>query len=543
VDQIRLTEDAVALDCDEFARRRDRGDWAGAAELVAGAFLEGLSVPGASEFETWLAAERATWRSQSGEALVRWSERQLAAGDAVAAAATAQRALALDAAAEPAACAAMRALALAGDRAGALRVFEATTHALAEQLGTRPAPDTERLADRVRDARMGRRVLHAPAGARPRPPVVGRAVELAAVAAAWERARAGRGQVVLVDGEPGEGKTRLVEELVSRALLDAASVAVARAVPTDEAQAWSGVAGLLAGGLADAPGLSAAPPAALAALGALHPDLAARFPGTEAALPVADALRAAVIAAAHERPLLLALDDAQWLDASTAAVLPALARDVAARPVALVLGVTWGAPGAARLDDLRARLGRDLEGDAIRLARFDDAALRALVAWALPAYSPQDADRLVRRLASDTAGIPLLAVAVLEAVAQGLRLAADAPAWPTPARTLVDSLPGDLPPAVVGALCLQYRRLGPDAQQVLAAAAALDGRVEAATLARATTLAAAAVQAALDELEWAAWLGCDARGYAFAAPIARAVLLQEMLTPGQVRRLRAARET
>ncbi|MGH7675275.1 MAG: AfsR/SARP family transcriptional regulator, partial [Gemmatimonadales bacterium] len=96
VDQIRLADDAVALDCDEFTRRRDRGDWAGAAELVAGEFLEGLSVPGASAFESWLMAERAAWRAQGVDALVRWSERQLAGGDAPAAAATAHRALALD---------------------------------------------------------------------------------------------------------------------------------------------------------------------------------------------------------------------------------------------------------------------------------------------------------------------------------------------------------------------------------------------------------------------------------------------------------------
>src|SRR3989454_1847056 len=85
---------------------------------------------------------------------------------------------------------------------------------------------------------------------------------LGAVAAAWERAKAGRGQVVLVEGEPGEGKTRVLEELAGRARLDDATVAAARAVPADREREWSAVAGLLAGGLTDAPGLaSAAAPA------------------------------------------------------------------------------------------------------------------------------------------------------------------------------------------------------------------------------------------------------------------------------------------
>mgnify|MGYP000051736319 CR=1 FL=1 len=43
---------------------------------------------------------------------------------------------------------------------------------------------------------------------------------------------------------------------------------------------------------------------------------------------------------------------------------------------------------------------------------------------------------------------------------------------------------------------------------------------------------------ALDRLEWGRWVVVETRGYAFAAPIERAILLQEMVTPGQVRRYR-----
>src|SRR5438876_3385072 len=53
--------------------------------------------------------------------------------------------------------------------------------------------------------------------------------------------------------------------------------AAARAVPADREREWSAVAGLLAGGLTDAPGLASAAPAALASLGALNPALGARF--------------------------------------------------------------------------------------------------------------------------------------------------------------------------------------------------------------------------------------------------------------------------
>src|SRR2546422_7665998 len=127
---------------------------------------------------------------------------------------------------------------------------------------------------------------------------------------------------------------------------------------------------------------------------------------------------------------------------------------------------------------------------------------RRLAAWAVPAYGAEELDRLVRRVERDTAGIPLLAVAMLEALAAGYRLSPDATAWPSAARTLIDSLPGDLPPAVVGAVCLRFRNLPAIAQRVLGAAAALGGRVDAGPLARATGLDHPAVAPAPHLLRW-----------------------------------------
>jgi len=538
VDQVRLAADGVTLDCDRFAALAARGEWDSAAALVEGEFLEGLALPGANEFENWLGAERALWRAQALEAFVRSADARLAGGDPAAAARAALKAVGFDPTSELAARTAMRALALAGDRAAALRVAEALARALRDALDVAPSPETARLVERIREARVGRRVLAAPQAARPRPPLLGRTAELAALAAAWERAKAGQGQVVLLEGEPGEGKTRMIEELAGRARLDDATVAAARTVPADREREWSAVAGLLAAGLTDAPGLASAPSAALASLGALDPDLGARFRAAEPPMPLGDALVAAALAAAEERPLLLALDDAQWLDGATLLALPALARDTARRRVLLLLGVARGAPEAERFDALRSRLGRDLEGSVVRLGRLDAAALQRLAAWAVPAYGAEELDRLVRRVERDTAGIPLLAVALLEALAAGYRLSPDAAAWPSAARTLIDSLPGNLPPAVVGAVCLRFRNLPAIAQQVLGAAAALGGRGDAGRLVRATGLDHGAVAQALDVLEWERWLAADARGYVFAAPIERDIVLQEMITPGQARRYR-----
>src|SRR5216117_739955 len=71
VDQIGLGADGVTLDCDRFAELYAHGDWPGAAALVEGDFLEGLSIPDASQFEDWLGGERVRWRAQSVDSLVR----------------------------------------------------------------------------------------------------------------------------------------------------------------------------------------------------------------------------------------------------------------------------------------------------------------------------------------------------------------------------------------------------------------------------------------------------------------------------------------
>src|SRR5207302_632691 len=134
----------------------------------------------------------------------------------------------------------------------------------------------------------------------------------------------------------------------------------ARAVPADQRTEWSALCGLLGGGLGDAPGLAGAPPGALAGLAMLDTDLQTRFRAAAPAIPIGEALGAAVGAIAAEQPLLVALDDVQWLDRATLATLPALARDTAARPVLLLLGFSRGSPDGERLDELRARLGRDL---------------------------------------------------------------------------------------------------------------------------------------------------------------------------------------
>jgi len=529
--QVRVTPDAVQLDIDRLEALAAAGDYAGAADLVHGEFLEGFSVPGASEFETWLAAEREHWRRRSVEVLVRRAEQLLANGNLTAANDMVRRARGLDWRPETAVRVGLRGLALAGDRAGALALFEEFTARLRRELGAEPDAETRALAERVRQERAWRlpgQVRQAAArGSGPqRGPLVGRAAELARLTDVWETCRTRtRGAVVVIEGDAGTGKTRLAEELAARARLDGAMVVGVRAVEADRADAWSGVFGIARGGLLEAPGVAGARPGALDQLRGRTP---ADAPGR--------ALSEVLQAVAEEQPLLVFVDDAQWLDRESLLALGAAARDLAGAPALCVITAA-PQPSRPELDELRARLGRQLSGTTVKVGSLGEDAVRELAHLALPSYAGDQLDRLTRRVSADSAGIPLLVGALLSAVASGLELVASSAAWPETNRTLNDTLPGELPDNVVAAIRINYRRLSSEAQRVLVVAAIAGGRIDGGELGRRAGVGGEALMGALDELEWQGWLTAESRGYAFVARIVRDVIERDMVTRGQRLRL------
>src|SRR6266851_4728302 len=394
--QVRIAPGTVELDTDTFERLAVAGDYAGAAALINGDFLEGFSVRGASEFDDWLAAERQHWCRRSVDVLVRRAEQLLAAGNVAAAYDTVQRARELDWRPETAVRCALRTLALAGDRAGALALFKAFASRLTRDLGAEPDAETRALAERVRLERAWRL------------PKAGRALELARLTDAWTACRAkGQATVVVIEGDAGAGKTRLAEELAARARLDGAVVAAMRAVAADQGDPWSGVFGIARGGLLDAPGVAGAPPAALKQLrGTAPPGAAGR------------ALAEVLQAVADEQPVVVFVDDAHCLDQESLLALGGVMRDLARSPVAVLMTVALH-PAAPGVDEVRARVGRELAGTVIRLGGLESDDVRELGRWALPSYDDEQLGRLARRVMADSAGIPLLVVALLHAVAAG----------------------------------------------------------------------------------------------------------------------------
>jgi hypothetical protein len=177
--------------------------------------------------------------------------------------------------------------------------------------------------------------------------LLGRERELAALRQAIDDALGGRGGLLLVGGEPGIGKTRLVAEALAVAAADGARTAWGSCLEAAPPYwPWRQLLRALDSGDA-VPALAAGPEAGAA-------DEAARFRLFEA---VGDRLAAL----AADRPLVLALDDLQWADAASVRLLGFVARSLPTRSV-LLLGtyrdtqVGPGHPVAELAGDLGAAL-------------------------------------------------------------------------------------------------------------------------------------------------------------------------------------------
>jgi len=130
----------------------------------------------------------------------------------------------------------MRLLAGSGRRAEALYQYEAHRHALAEELGVEPDPETTRLCKQIRNGELELQTVASARDRQPQaapqlpgfleqetdvvdPPVfVARERELARLSAFLDQALSGHGQVVFVTGGPGRGKTALLTRFGRQAM-------------------------------------------------------------------------------------------------------------------------------------------------------------------------------------------------------------------------------------------------------------------------------------------------------------------------------------
>jgi DNA-binding CsgD family transcriptional regulator len=303
-----------------------------------------------------------------------------------------------------------------------------------------------------------------------RPVLYGREPERSRIRELLEGARASRSAVLVVSGEPGVGKSALLEDARDKAgdmlVLSTAGVESEAQLPF---AALHQIVRPVLGHVERLPQPQAA---------ALHGALGLAAGGREDRFVVSVAVLSLLAEAAEERPLVCLIDDAQWLDEASAGALVFVARRIEAEGIVMLFGAREGevrrfeAPGLPEL----------------QLGGLDAAAAGELIdRHAGVALAPELRERLV----VETGGNPLALLELSPALSEAQLSGAEAVLAPIPVSARVEH-----------AFLARVQRL-PEETQTLMLVAAADDSGELATVLR----AAAKLGAAADALDGAEQAG------------------------------------
>jgi DNA-binding NarL/FixJ family response regulator len=222
------------------------------------------------------------------------------------------------------------------------------------------------------------------------PTIIGREPYLAELRRALEAARDRRGQAVLLSGEAGIGKSRLVREVAARADEIGLHVAQGTCFEPDRQLPYAPLIELLRALLAAWPPDQVAAALAepvVAPLARLLPELGPRLPAGAAAAPaspaqerrhVFQALVGLLTRLAAIRPLLLVVEDVHWSDEASLEALTYLARRLRGEPMLLLLTYRSDEVLPA-LSHALAELERERLASELRLAPLSSAELLAML--------------------------------------------------------------------------------------------------------------------------------------------------------------------
>jgi DNA-binding SARP family transcriptional activator len=149
--EIRIAPGSVACDVVALEEAVAAGDHGRALELYDGPFLAGFHVPKAPGFEGWAEAERDRLRTLAADAARSLALEQMAERRLADAARSAGRALTLAPESEAAATELVRGMWTAGDRAGAVGLYDSWAVTLARALELEPSPRMHALALELRE--------------------------------------------------------------------------------------------------------------------------------------------------------------------------------------------------------------------------------------------------------------------------------------------------------------------------------------------------------------------------------------------------------
>jgi DNA-binding SARP family transcriptional activator len=524
-----------------------------AADHYRGPFLDGFSLPENPEYETWITIQRQSFERIYLEALTALIEELAASADFAAAIAYAQRYLETDDLAEGIHRRLMQLYVSSGDRSAALRQFEQCAEILARELDVEPLPETQAAYQAALESH--------PAGpadlvVRPMEPswttlpgldvrLVGREETQRQLQKAYADARGGRGGVFLISGEPGIGKSRLMQDFAT-SLAEEALVLTGAGHRDARARPYQPIVEALRPAVIAYHASLDVPAWSLAELARLMPEL--RLLSSDLSAPAADGVEQAratlfdalgnlILGLSNGRgPVLLCLDDLQWADGTTLDWLAYMGRWLAgatppatggrgtgsgqghegAAQAGVLVVATYRDEGISALTELRRSLTREGVVTEVELGGLDEGAVAELLQQ-LGDSLPCD-EALARHLRQVTGGNPFFLMETVRAIIEAGCQPAD----------LAQPENLCLPDTVLDAVEARLARLSPQAKQVLEAGAVL-GRSFSLGLVRQTSgRRDLETMDALDELVARHLLEEGTTGYWFRHEITRGAVYRQL---------------
>jgi class 3 adenylate cyclase/tetratricopeptide (TPR) repeat protein len=367
---------------------------------------------------------------------------------------------------------------------------------------------------------------------------VGREAEIATLREAFEHVRAGRGEMVAVVGDPGTGKSRLVHEFLQSEASQDVLVVETGAATYSRNSPYLPITSYLRSelGISDQDTHSEISEKVRTRLAALDQSLLTLLPVLHALLDlgvdqewqqlellqrqrrIVDAIKTLLLRVASDRPLILVLEDLQWIDAETHAALDELEKVLADARILLVVTYRreyvnrWLAGGRCQAIALEP-LADELAHELLRAQLGDGIGL----------------EQVKRLLVERTGGNPLFLEEGVRALIEIGALAGT----PGVYRLTKDVHQISVPPTVQAVLAARIDRLPPEARGVLDLASTIGHNAPASLLRAVANLPEQRLHDVLAELQAADFLyetrPSPTQEYAFKHALTRDVAYESML--------------